>query len=72
MEIRYHLDESVPNAIANGLRLRGIDVTTAKDAGLLEASDQEHMAFAHENQRVIFSFDEDFLSLANRGQIHFV
>ena len=51
MEIRYHLDESVPSAIANGLRLRGIDVTTAKDAGLLEASDPEHIELAHENQR---------------------
>ncbi len=34
MEIRYRLDESVPNGIANGLRLRNIDVTTTKDADL--------------------------------------
>ncbi len=70
MEIRYHLDESVPNAIANGLRLRGIDVTTAKDAGLLEASDLEHIEFSHEHQRVVFSFDDDFLAIANEGVEH--
>ncbi len=70
MEIRYHLDESVPNAIANGLRHRGIDVTTTKDAGLLEASDPEQIEFAHQNQRVVFSFDDDFLSLASRGIEH--
>jgi len=70
MKIRYHLDESVPSAIANGLRLRGSDVTTAKDAGLLEASDTAHIEFAHANQRVIFSFDDDFLSLASGGVEH--
>ena len=70
MEIRYHLDESVPNAIANGLRLRGIDATTTKDAGLLEATDPEQLEFAHRDERVIFSFDDDFLSLASQGIEH--
>ena len=70
MEIKYHLDENVPNAIANGLRLRGVDVTTTLEAGLLEAADQEHIEFAHRNHRAIFSFDDDFLSLASRGVEH--
>ncbi|HUG66800.1 MAG TPA: DUF5615 family PIN-like protein [Pirellulaceae bacterium] len=70
MEIRYHLDESVPNAIANGLRLRGIDVTTTKDAGLLEAPDDQQLAYAHANHRVIVSFDDDFLVLASQGVEH--
>lgn len=70
MAIRYHLDESVPNAIANGLRLRGVDVATTTDAGLLEASDPEQIKFAHRNERVIFSFDDDFLSLASQGVEH--
>lgn len=70
MEIKYHLDESVPNAIANGLRLRGVDVTTTKDAGLLEAPDTAHVEFAHVNQRVIFRFDDDFLALASQGVDH--
>ena len=70
MEIKYHLDESVPNAISNGLRLRDIDVTTTKDAHLLEASDEEQLAYAHANHRVIVSFDDDFLVLASRGTAH--
>ena len=70
MEIRYHLDESVPNAIANGLRLRGIDVTTSKDENLLVASDAAHIEFAHHSHRVIFSFDDDFLRLASQGVEH--
>ena len=33
--IRFHLDEHVAHAIAEGLRRRGVDVTTTTDAGLL-------------------------------------
>ena len=70
MELRYHLDENVPNAIAIGLRLRGIDVTTSKDAGLLAAADEEHIRYARACQRVIFSCDDDFLSIASQGDEH--
>ncbi len=28
-KIKFHLDENVSNAIANGLRMRGINVTTS-------------------------------------------
>jgi hypothetical protein len=44
--LRFHLDEHVPAAIAAALRRRGIDVTTAADAGLLGATDEDHLAFA--------------------------
>jgi hypothetical protein len=52
MEIRYHLDESVHGAVALGLRHRGIDVTTAADAGLLGAADAAQLAYAASNLRV--------------------
>lgn len=32
--IRFHMDENVNTAIADGLRRRGIDVTTTAKAGL--------------------------------------
>jgi hypothetical protein len=38
--IKFHLDENCDPRIAAGLRLHGIDVSTAADAGLLHASDQ--------------------------------
>ncbi len=69
-KIKFHLDESVSNAIANGLRNRGIDVTTSADSGLIGASDKEQLAFALSQQRVIFTFDDDFLSLASTGIEH--
>jgi hypothetical protein len=42
--IRSHLDEHCAPAIALGLRRQGIDITTAADADLLRASDEEHAA----------------------------
>ncbi len=37
--IQFHLDENVDPAIADGLRRRGISVTTTRDAGLVGARD---------------------------------
>jgi hypothetical protein len=64
--IRFHLDEHVAHAIAYGLRLRGIDVTTTTDAGLLGAADE----FARNEHRVIFTNDADFLCAANQVEPH--
>jgi hypothetical protein len=34
-EIRFHLDENVDSAIADGLRRRGLDVTMSNDVSLI-------------------------------------
>lgn len=68
--IRFHTDENVRSAIADGLRRMGIDVTTPASAGLLMASDDEHLAFCHREQRVLFTHDADFLSLHSRAVPH--
>ena len=70
MEIRFHLDENVRNAVANGLRLRGIDVTTTNDAGLIGATDEEHLAFALSENRVVITHDDDYLKLHSQGVPH--
>ena len=68
--IRYHLDEHCPNAVAHALRRHGIDVTTSADAGLLRAGDESHVDFALREGRVIFTQDDDYLSLNARGVPH--
>jgi hypothetical protein len=68
--IRFHLDENCDPRIAAGLRLHGIDVTTAADAGLRRASDQRHVAYAIAQGRVILTQDTDFLRIAASGQEH--
>ena len=69
-KIKFHLDENVNNAIADGLRRRKIDVTTTSDAGLISATDEEQLNFARSQGRVIFTQDSDFLKLHNAGFEH--
>src|SRR5262249_1802587 len=68
--IRFHLDESCDPAIALGLRRHGIDAATTHNAGLLRASDEEHVAYALAQGRVILTQDEDFLGMSAAGVPH--
>ena len=70
-EIRFHMDEQVDRAIAEALKRRGIDVTTTPEAGLLGAVDEEQLAFAISQQRVIFTRDDDFLAFHQHGVEHY-
>jgi hypothetical protein len=45
-----------------GLKLRGINVTTTIEAGLIHASDVEQLAFAHGEQRVFVTRDRRILA----------
>jgi len=69
-DIRFYTDEHVPKAVIRGLRQRGVDVATVMDVGKMGASDLEHLRFAHLEQRVIFTQDDDFLRLAADGEAH--
>ena len=68
--IRFHLDEDCHRAIAEGLRRRGIDVTTTPEIGLLSASDEEQAAQGRDTGRGIFTQDRDFLRLHAAGIPH--
>jgi predicted nuclease of predicted toxin-antitoxin system len=69
-KIKFHLDESVSNAIAQGLRRRGIDVTTTPEKGLIGASDLQQITFALSENRVIITHDDDFVALHHSGIPH--
>lgn len=68
--IRFHLDENCDAAIATGLRLHGVDISTTADAGLGGAIDEGHVAFALAEGRVIFTHDSDFVVLHRKGVRH--
>lgn len=70
MPVAFHLDEQIPPALADALRNRGIDVTTAADAGLIGRDDSEHLAFATNAGRVVITQDVDFLRLHAEGTPH--
>lgn len=62
-QIKFYLDEHVNPAVAKGLQLRGIDVLTVAEAGMLGATDTEHLKLATTQARVLFTQDADFLRL---------
>jgi hypothetical protein len=68
--IRYYTDEHVAQAVIRGLRQRGIDVLSVPEAGMRGACDEEHLALAYGQGRVIFTQDADFLRLAAAGYDH--
>jgi predicted nuclease of predicted toxin-antitoxin system len=68
--IRLYTDEHIPRAVVRGLRERGIDTLPVSEAGMLGASDEEHLAFARREGRVLFTQDDDFLRLHASGAEH--
>lgn len=62
--LRFHLDENCDPRIAVGLRLHGVDITTTPEAGLLQTPDEDQLAYAVAQNRVIVTQDTDFLRIA--------
>lgn len=69
-KIKYYTDEHVAKAVVRGLRQRGVDVVTTPDANMQSATDDEHLELATQQERVVFTQDDDFLRLAAEGQEH--
>lgn len=68
--VKFYTDEHVSKAVVNGLRQRGVDVLPVTEAGMLGASDEEHLAYAKNEERVMFTQDDDFLRLHAAGAAH--
>ncbi len=68
--IRFYTDEHVARAVVRGLRERGADVLTVPEAGLLGATDEEHLERVRGEGRVLFTQDDDFLRLHATGVEH--
>ncbi|NET54653.1 MAG: hypothetical protein F6K47_00110 [Symploca sp. SIO2E6] len=47
-----------------------LKISTSPEEGLIGASDEKQLAYALSEKRVIFTFDDDFLSLASTGIKH--
>lgn len=68
--IKFYMDEQVPRAVALGLRQRGVDVLTVQEAGMRGVTDEQQVAFASQERRVIFTRDTDFLRIHAEGHPH--
>lgn len=70
--IRIYTNESVDIAIAEGLKRRGVQAWSARDAGNLGLTDKEQLEYVARGKAVIFTHDDDFLSMvAKSDQEHY-
>jgi len=65
VKIRLYLDEdSMRHALVGSLRAHGVDVLTAFEAGMIEKPDEDHLAYATAQGRVLCTFNiRDFFRL---------
>lgn len=74
--VRLHLDEDAEAyALVRALRTRGVDLTTASEAALVQATDEEQLVWATREGRALFSYNaSDFRPLhtawLNQGRHH--
>ena len=62
-----YLDENVNLQVAAILRAAGYDVTSAREAGMLHASDDRQLEYATSQGRVLYTQDQgDYRQLARR------
>jgi len=71
----YIDEDSMDRDLVRALRARGVDVTTAQYVGMMACSDEEHLLFATNQGRVLYSFNRgDFFRLhsqyAAEGKSH--
>ena len=64
-----YCDEGIWIPVADGLRRRGWTVHTARDEGRLGDPDREHLLYALENDWILETFDDDFLSLVEGSRL---
>jgi len=56
--VRLYVDEdALDNDLVSALRMRGVDVITAREAGMIEQKDEVHLEYATRQGRVLLSFN---------------
>ena len=68
MSVKLYMDVHVKRAVTDGLRLRGVDVLTARNDGAAELTDDSLLDRATELNRILFSQDDDLLREADKRQ----
>ena len=68
--VRFYFDQHYPDPVVKALRQRGINVLTAQEAGRCGLADTDQLKFATANERVMVTFDPDFLALHSSGMQH--
>jgi len=68
MALSFYMDVHIPRAITVGLRLRNINILTAQEDNTTRLDDYSLLRRASSLGRILVTFDDDFLSIANEMQ----
>lgn len=63
-KLRIYTDENVDVRVAEGLRRRGMEATSAHDEGKLGVTDEEQFTHAASLRAAIFTHDHHFVEIA--------
>jgi len=63
LPIKFYTDTHIAKAVAIQCQRRGIDVVRCEDVEMAQAKDEEHLAYAAREGRVMVSSDRDFTRL---------
>ena len=56
--LAYYLDEDSMNRnLVRAMRLRGLDVVSPSEVGMTQHRDEEHLAYATQQGRILYSFN---------------
>ena len=61
--LRFYFDTNVPKAVADQLRVRGVDVIRCEEVGMTTAKDFQHLEYATTEGCAMVSHDYDFVGL---------
>jgi hypothetical protein len=70
MPLHLLCDEHIPFPVVQGLRRRGINVTTVQEIGLRSTTDIVILTTVQQQQRVLYTRDADFLRHHHAGVSH--
>lgn len=60
MAIHFYCDAHIPKQVAEQLRKHDIHVVRCQDVGLDDATDEQHLHYAAQNNLAIITKDDDF------------
>lgn len=70
MPLSVLCDEHIPQRVIRGLERQGIDAMSIHRAGLRTTDDPVILVAARQLERVIYTYDDDFLKLNSAGIPH--
>ena len=68
--ITFYMDENIARGVTDALRQKGVDVFTAQEADMLGTTDDQHLAFAAAERRVVCTQNIDSLRWHASGMWH--